>query len=260
MPNTALRRKPLVDACRKEGGDPRYLNQQLADGETSVDLLLRELKDLSDAGRQDLSDRLLCAVQHQGFEDSRLPDVGPEASQRSRPDPLTALRKVLQKAEIQPVVLLDDLSDGIELACAKEMQLQRQQGHHQLVVALGRRALKLGFDHPRIQSNLSRSDRQSKRDALMEKVERLLTGKRSAKDKAERLMIEAITDDPEFRQCRRQLEQCLRERFGSVKNDPLASELLDQRVGLELNRRRLELLEQRLSGELVSDHGEIETG
>ena len=260
MPNTALRRKPLVDACRKEGWEPRYLNQQPAHGETPVDLLLRELKDLSDAGRQDVRNLLLYAVQHQGFEDSRLPEVGPDALQRLSPDPLTALRKVLQKAEIQPVVLLDDLSDGIELACAKEMQLQRQQGNHQLVVALGRRALKLGLDHPRIQSNLNRSDRQWKRDALMEKVERLLAGKRSAKDKAERLMIEAITDDPEFRVCRRQLEHCLRERLGAVKNDPLASELLDQRVGLELNRRRLALLEQRLSSELVADQGDIEPG
>ena len=88
----------------------------------------------------------------------------------------------------------------------------------------------------------------------------VLEGKRSAKDKAEMLMLEAITEDPEFRVCRRQLEACLRDRFGAAKNDPLAAELLDQRVGLELNRRRLALLEQRLSSETDSDQGESEPG
>ena len=261
MPKPALRRKPLVDTCRQQGWDPRYINEQPTDGETLVDLLLRELQDLSEAGRQDLRDLLLNAVQHQKFEDPRLPVVDQDASvPRSRGNPLTALRKVCQKAEIQPVVLLDDLSDAIELACAREMQLQRQQGNHQLVVALGRRALELGLDHPRIQSNLGRSDRQWRRDALMAKVGELLEGKRSAKDKAEMLMLEAITEDPEFRVCRRQLEACLRDRLGTVKNDPLAAELLDQRVGLELNRRRLALLEQRLSSETDSDQGESEPG
>ena len=92
-----------------------------------------------------------------------------------------------------------------------------------------------------------RSERLLRRDTVMEKVEELLVGKRSAKDKAEQLMLKTITDDPEFRSCRLRLEQRLKERLDRGKTDPFRTELLDLRVSLELNRRRLELLEQRLS-------------
>ena len=80
----------------------------------------------------------------------------------------------------------------------------------------------------------------------MDEVEALLAGKRSAKDKAEQLMLEAITEDPEFRLCRLRLEQRLKDRLDRGKTDPFRTELLDLRVSLELSRRRLELLEQRL--------------
>ena len=254
MANTALRRKPLVEICRREGWTPRYLSQQPSDGDTAVDLLLRELQDLRESGRQDLSDLLLEAAREQGIKDSRLPSTATTGTpQRCETDSLAALRKICQKAEVSPTFLVEDLSEGIELACAKEMQLLRQSGSHQLVVALGRRALKLGLDHPRIQSNMSRSDRQWRRDSLMTKVEELLSGKQSAKEKAEALMLAAIVDDPDFRLCRLRFEQCLRERLAAGNDDSLASELLDQRVGLEFNRRRLELLEQRFSAAIDQD-------
>ena len=142
--------------------------------------------------------------------------------------------------------MTESFGGDLNLACAREMQAARLQGQHQLVVNLGRKARKLGVHHPRINSNLERSERLLRHQNVMETVQKLLAGKRSAREKAEQLMVEAITDDPEFHECRQQLLACLKERLGRKSKDPFRDELLEARVGLELNRRRLALLEQRL--------------
>ena len=258
-----MRRRPLVECCKQQGWTPHYLHQSPAEGETPVDLLVKELQDLRDAGRGDLAGCLLEVAAQQGVEDERLQpksqgngveqqssqsaDVQAQDSEARQETTrvLEALRKVCRKAGVTPLRLTDSVGDAVEQACAKEMQAARQQGNHSLVIALGRKALRLGLDHPRIHSNLQRSERLLRRETLLEEVNALLQGKRSAKEKAEHMMLEALIDDPEFKLCRTLLNNRLRERLSRGKGDSFADELLDHRIGLEFNRRRLELLEQR---------------
>ena len=257
MASTELRRKPLLLCCSRGHWDPRFLNHPPKQGESSLDLLVRELETLRAEGRHDLAQRLVKAAAKQGVVDPRLnapsPSAGPTIDAVAARDLLKELLQVCAKAGV-PVSALSaaEGQDGeaLQRACIKEMQTLRQQGHQRTVVALGRRALRAGLDHPRLRSNLMRSQRLLQREALMEKVDALMAGKRSAKDKAEQLMLEAITEDPEFRSCRIRLEQRLKERLDRGKTDPFRTELLDLRVSLELNRRRLDLLEQRLSNGL----------
>ena len=257
MAPTTLRRKPLLLCCREENWQPRFLQRPPADGETSLDLLVREIETLQAEGRSDLVKRLVKAAAKQGVVDQRL---RPKSKRPGHCLDATAARellkellKVCQKAGLTGEALsAAEGQDGEELqrACIREMQTLRQQGHQRTVVALGRRAIRAGLDHPRLRNNLIRSERLLRRDTLMEKVESLLAGKRSAKGKAEQLMLEAIVDDPEFRLCRIRFEQHLKQRLDRGKNDPFRAELLDLRVSMELSRRRLELLEQRMDDDV----------
>lgn len=253
MASSGLRRKPLLMCCRDENWQPRFLQHPPAEGESSLDLLVREIETLRAEGRSDLVRRLVKAAAKQGVVDQRLSSAsgrpGPGLDATAASELLKELLKVCQKAGLSG----EDLSaaegqdgDALQRACIREMQNLRQQGHQRTVVALGRRALRAGLDHPRLRNNLIRSERLLRRETLMDEVEALLAGKRSAKDKAEQLMLEAITEDPEFRLCRLRLEQRLKDRLDRGKTDPFRTELLDLRVSLELSRRRLELLEQRL--------------
>lgn len=249
MGKTSLRRKPLVELCLQQNWEPRHLQQPPGDGQTPEDLLSLELQLICAEGDPALADALVAAARRQGVKPARLKGMASsdEAKPKaSPPDPLTVLRRVCARAGVTPVMLKESLKEGLEQALAKEMQIARQQGQHQLVVMLGRKAGKLGLAHPRIEINYRRSERLLHRDHVMREVETLLAGKRSAKERAEQLMLEAITDDPDFRLCRLQLEARLRERLGRPA-DPFSEELLDHRVGLEINRRRLALLEERLS-------------
>jgi len=254
MASTELRRKPLLLCCRRENWAPRCLQDSLKDGESSLDLLVRELDVLRAEGRHDLAQRLVKAAAKQGVVDPRLnppsPSAGPTIGADAASELLKDLRRVCSKAGL-PVGALAAAAaqdqEALQQACIKQMQTLRLQGHQRTVVALGKRAIRAGLDHPRIRSNLMRSQRLLQRDKLMGTVDELLAGNRSAREKAEQLMLEAITEDPEFRSCRLRLEQRLKERFSRGKNDPFRTELLDLRVSMELNSRRLELLEQRLS-------------
>ena len=252
MASTALRRKPLLLCCSKENWTPRFLQHPPAEGESSLDLLVRELELLRAEGRSDLAERLVKAAAKQGVADPRLSSGSARSGQTldavAAADLLKDLLQVCSKAGCSGEALsAAEGQDGAALqrACIREMQNLRQQGHQRTVVALGRRALRAGLDHPRLRNNLIRSERLLWRDTLMDKVDGLLAGKRSAKDKAEQLMLEAITEDPDFRSCRVRLEQRLKERLDRGKTDPFRKELLDLRVSMELSRRRLELLEQR---------------
>ena len=253
MASTALRRKPLLLCCRDENWQPRFLQHPPAEGESSLDLLLREIEALRAEGRSDLAKRLIKAAAKQGVVDQRLSPTSERPGEildaTAASELLKELLKVCRKAGLLGEALsVAEGQDGeaLQRACIREMQNLRQQGHQRTVVALGRRALRGGLDHPRLRNNLIRSERLLRRDTLMEEVEELLAGKRSAKDKAEQLMLEAIAEDPEFRLCRIRLEQRLKERLDRGKSDPFRTELLDLRVSLELSRKRLELLEQRL--------------
>ena len=223
---------------------PHHLQRTPEDGQTLVDLVVLELEEIRTAGRDHIGDALVQLLSRQGVVDQRL-ELSPPTKKTS-PDALTVLRRVCMKAGVSPTVLTETFEGDLDLACAREMQSARQQGLHQLVVNLGRKARKLGVRHPRIASNLMRSERLLRHQNVLDTVEKLLAGNRSAREKAEQLMLEAITEDPEFTQCRQLLLARLRERMGRKRKDPFLEELLEERVALELNRRRLELLEQRL--------------
>ena len=135
----------------------------------------------------------------------------------------------------------------LDQACAREMQICRLQGQHKLVISLGETAVAMGLDHPRIQNNLSRSRKLLRREARLAKIQRLLQGKRSSRDRAEALLVEGLLDDPGTSTYRVLLEKRVRDRFRRAKGDPFKLELLDARVGHEINRRQLELLELRQS-------------
>ena len=121
------------------------------------------------------------------------------------------------------------------------------QGQHKLVISLGETAVAMGLDHPRISNNLTRSRILLKREARLDKIQRLLQGKRSSRDRAEALLVEGLLDDPGTSSYRVLLEKRLRDRLRRAKRDPFRLELLDVRVGHEINRRQLELLELRQS-------------
>ncbi len=253
MASTELRLEPLLLCCRKENWDPRSLRDSLKEGESNLDLLVCELDVLRTEGRHGLAKRLVAAAAKQGVVDQRLSPpskaAGPRIDADAAKELLKDLRRVCLKAGLSDEALA--AAEGqdeaaLKQACFKQMQAMRLQGHHRTVVALGRRAIRAGLDHPRIRNNLERSERLLRHQRVMDTVQKLLAGKRSAREKAEQLMVEAITDDPDFHDCRQQLLACLKERLGRRSEDPFRDELLEARVGLELNRRRLELLEQRL--------------
>ena len=115
------------------------------------------------------------------------------------------------------------------------------------MISLGETAVAMGLDHPRIHNNLVRSRQLLEREARLDKIQRLLQGKRSSRDRAEALLVEGLLDDPGTSRYRVLLEKRLRERFRRPKRDPFRLELLDVRVGHEINRRQVELLELRQS-------------
>ena len=153
------------------------------------------------------------------------------------------LRKLCRHAGHTPEVLGASTDVPLDQACALEMQICRQRGQHNLVISLGETAVAMGLDHPRISNNLTRSRKLLMREARLEKIQRLLQGKRSSRDRAETLLVEGLLDDPGTSSYRVLLEKCLRDRFRRAKGDPFKLELLDVRVGHEINRRQLELLE-----------------
>ena len=157
------------------------------------------------------------------------------------------LRKLCRDAGHTPEVLGAGMDLPLDQACAREMQLCRQKGQHNLVISLGETAVAMGLDHPRIQNNLSRSRKLLRREARLAKIQRLLQGKRSSRDRAEALLVEGLLDDPGTSTYRVLLEKRVRDRFRRAKGDPFKLELLDARVGHEINRRQIELLELRQS-------------
>ena len=157
------------------------------------------------------------------------------------------LRNLCRDAGHTPEVLGAVIDLPLDQACAREMQICRLQGQHKLVISLGETAVAMGLDHPRIHNNLTRSRNLLKREARLEKIQRLLQGKRSSRDRAEALLVEGLLDDPGTSSYRVMLEKRLRDRFRRAKGDPFRLELLDVRVGHEINRRQIELLALRQS-------------
>ena len=95
------------------------------------------------------------------------------------------LRKLCRDAGHTPEVLGAVMDLPLDQACAREMQLCRQKGQHKLVISLGETAVAMGLDHPRIRNNLTRSKKLLRREARLAKIQRLLQGKRSSRDRAE---------------------------------------------------------------------------
>ncbi len=157
------------------------------------------------------------------------------------------LRRLCRKAWHTPEVLGAVTDLPLDQACAREMQICRLRGQHNLVISLGETAVAMGLDHPRILNNLVRSRKLLEREARLGKIQRLLQGKRSSRDRAEALLVEGLLDDPGTSRYRLLLEKRLRDRFRRDKRDPFRLELLDVRVNHEINRRQIELLELRKS-------------
>lgn len=157
------------------------------------------------------------------------------------------LRKLCLDAGHPPEVLGASREVPLDQACAQEMQICRLKGEHKLVISLGETAVAMGLEHPRIRNNLTRSRKLLKREARLGKIQKLLQGKRSSRDRAETLLVEGLLDDPGTSRYRMLLEKRLSDRFRRAKRDPFRLELLDVRVGHEINRRQVELLELRQS-------------
>ena len=157
------------------------------------------------------------------------------------------LQKLCRDAGHTPELLRTSRDLPLDQACAREMQLCRQKGQHNLVISLGETAVAMGLDHPRIHNNLTRSRKLLKREARLAKIQRLLQGNRASRDRAEALLVEGLLDDPGTSTYRVLLEKRVRDRFRRAKRDPFKLELLDVRVAHEINRRQLALLELRQS-------------
>jgi hypothetical protein len=154
---------------------------------------------------------------------------------------LKALLRVCREAAWTPQGLDASASEDVALACGKEMQRCRLAGRHALVVALGAEAGLLGLAHQRIQHNLELS--QGK--AQLENLREMLKGNLTALVAAERLLLNALIEEPKNREYRQLLEECIARQLEQDGGPGLQNDLRRATVNLELNQRLLKAIECR---------------
>ena len=152
-----------------------------------------------------------------------------------------AIRNVFLEYGTTPEILsFDDDGGDLPLLCGREMQVQRLNHRHELVISLGNLLHSLQISHERISINLQKSVQETTRINKLKELEAIRCSEQTSKKEYESSVVNAWLKDPDCSTYLDLLKKIVirklrHDRLYSAASDALKNELVD----LQINRRIL---------------------
>ena len=153
-----------------------------------------------------------------------------------------AIRNLFIEVGITPEILSfdTDANADLPLLCGREMQAQRLNHQHELVIRLGNLLDSLQISHERISTNLQKSVQATARINKLKELEDIRCSDQTSKKEYEASVINAWLKDPD---CSTYLDLLKKIVIRKLKDDKLYSDASDslknELVDLQINRRIL---------------------
>ena len=170
--------------------------------------------------------------------------------------PRDAIHNLFVEYGATPEILsLDDDDRDLPLLCGREMQVQRLNHQHELVISLGKLLSTLQISHERININLQKSVQAIARINKLKELEDMRCSDQISKKEYESSLVNAWLKDPD---CSTYLDLLKKIVIRKLRHDRLYSEASDalknELVDLQINRRILLVLSNSKEWKFVNTH------